>query len=101
MDLGQFLIWVDATSVVPEEHVDAMRDHFIELINRNLPDMDPPASRANINALLKTLIVMAIGAKRTGISDPIPWFTEACVFALQNDLEQMGLAHEGKKPVVN
>ena len=77
------------------------RDYFVALFCKHLPDADPAPSRDTIDAAVLLFINLALTAKSEGRADPHPWFSDACAFALQNDIDVIEHEANGTKPVIN
>jgi len=75
-----------------------VRDYFIALFAKHMPDADPPPSRDNIDAAVLLHINIAVAAHKTGQPDPYPWFSSACAFLFANDLEAIAYRAAGETP---
>ena len=91
----------DPDAEVEIEDFSEMRDYCVALFRKHLPDADPPPSRDNIDAAVLLFINLALTAKSEGRADPHPWFSNACAFALQNDIDTIEHEAGGTKPTVN
>jgi hypothetical protein len=78
-----------------------MRRYFIDLFKKHLPDVEPSPCEDNVDAMVTLFIQTEVAAHKAGRPDPFPWFSAACAFALDQDIEAMMRAETGEEPTVN
>ena len=91
---------VFSTAEDSSEH-NRMREYFIALLNKHWPALDPAPTLANVDPTITMLIMSCLAANKQGLPDPFPWFSAACAFALDQDLEVMMREETGETPTLN